>query len=420
MQPGTAQKWDQWAPWERSLAAQREAGFRAACDAAKLPAYRRAWVAAGLDPDGLRAEDWSRLPTISKETLIEGAQLAPPFGERLGVELAELAHVFVAPGPIYMPFTAPDLAHVATSFAKALSACGLVSSDVVDQTTMYNWVIAATVIDQALHRIGCCVVPGGIGQTDRHIEVIRGLGVTAVVAFPTFLEHIVALAAETGQELPLRKAVVMGELSRPDMKARFRAEHGLEVREFYGAADVGAIAWECEAGDGMHLRDDLLVEFLAPRSSIEATPTGTAPTELVVTDFHRRAMPVIRLRTGDLVDHVASGPCGCGRTSPRIRRIVGRASEITKVKGMFVVPRQVQDVFRSLGEERRFRLVVDRRDGGRDELTLELEGAGADPVTGLKEGVERVLRMRVALAIVDSLPEGGPLLVDRRLQRSDA
>ncbi len=419
MQAEVRHKWDEFASWSESTAVQREAALQAARRAAALPAYAEAWRHRGLEPSRIGVDDWQSLPMISKEILIDSAKQSPPFGGRLAVDVTELAHVFVAPGPLYMPFTASDLDRVAGSFAKALSACGLEKGDLVDQTTMYNWVIAATAVDRALQQIGCCVMPGGIGQTERHIEVIQALGVNAIVAFPTFLEHIVAVAAESGQALPLRKAVVMGELSRPDMKVRVREEHGLQVREFYGAADVGAIAWECEACNGMHLRDDLLVEFLAPGTDAAAIPETGSPAELVVTDFHRRAMPIIRLRTGDLVDQLMIDPCSCGRTSPRIGRIVGRASEITKVKGMFVVPRQVQDVLRRQGLECRFRLLVDRIDGGRDELTLELEGAPPARMDQLQDEVEKALRMRIGVAVVDSLPDG-PLLVDRRMPQQDA
>lgn len=385
--------------------------------ASVLPAFRNLWEREGVDPAAITSETWSHLPFLSKDMLIESAVNEPPFGDRLGVRCDELAHVFVAPGPIYMPFTRSDMVHVSGSFAKALSACGLGVGDLVDQTTMYNWVIAATVIDRALGLIGCGVIPGGIGQSDRHLDVIRNVGANAIVAFPTFLEHLLDLAAADGKPLPLRKAVVMGELSRPDAKEKFRSQYGLEVREFYGTADVGAVAWECEAGGGMHLRDDLLVEFVTPGAATPAVPTRGEPVEMVVTDFHRQAMPIIRLRTGDLIDEIFTAPCACGRTSPRIGRIVGRASEITKVKGMFVVPRQVQDVFQRNGIERAFRLVIDRADGGRDWLTLEVEGADIAQSDGLKAQVEQALRIRVDLKFVESIPQTGSRLLDRRLEQ---
>jgi phenylacetate-CoA ligase len=167
----------------------------------------------------------------------------------------------------------------------------------------------------------------------------------------------------------------------------------------------------------MHLRDDLLVEFVTPGAATPTIPARDMPAELVVTDFHRQAMPIVRLRTGDLVDELVTSPCPCGRPSPRINRIIGRANEITKVKGMFVVPRQIQDILHRNGIERRFRLVVDRVDGGRDELTLEIEGDALDDADALKTQAESALRLRIGLKLVGELPANGPRLVDARLQR---
>ena len=406
--------WSETISWAECGAAQRAAAVAAARRAFALPAYRAEWSHAGISAGDVTQDNWTRLPVLSKDALVEAGLREPPFGGRLGVPREALAHVFVAPGPLYMPYTARDLDHVAGSFAKALTACGIARGDLVDQTTMYNWVIAATVLDRALGMIGAAVVPGGVGQSERHMEVIRNLKVDAIVAFPTFLEHLLDAAAN-GDKLPLRKAAVMGELRHADAKARLQNAHGISVREFYGIADVGAIAWECEAGDGMHLRDDLLVEFLNPGDSEAVEPLSGRPAELVVTDFHREAMPIIRLRTGDLVDEIVAGPCRCGRTAPRIRRIVGRASEITKVKGMFVVPRQVADVMQRNGIERPFRLIVDRIDGGRDQLTLAIAGGALRESAALKTEVEKTLGMRIELAFVESLPEGGPRLEDRRM-----
>lgn len=405
---------DEYSSWASCQSAQQLAAVAVARRAADCEAYRTEWSIAGLAAADITPDTWARVPMLSKEALVDAARRMPPFGGRLGVERERLAHVFAAAGPLYMPFTAADLEHVVGSFAKALAGCGFAAGDLVDQTTMYNWVIAATVLDRAVLKLGCAVVPGGVGQSERHIEVIDHLGVNAILAFPTFLEHLLDQAAAAGQRLPLTKAAVMGELRDPQAKLRMHAAHGITVREFYGVADVGAVAWECSAGKGMHLRDDLLVEFVAPGRDEIVEPSPGQPAELVVTDLHRQAMPIIRLRTGDLIDGLERGPCSCGRTSPRFARIVGRASEITKVKGMFVVPRLVVDVMLKDGVDRPFRLLVDRIDGGRDELALEVAGEPFTDSEGFKARVESALRMRVALRFVDSLPEGGPRLVDRR------
>lgn len=385
----------------------------AAQRAARLPGYRDAWRAAGFDAGAIDAGNWSALPPLTKHQLIEAASEAPPFGGRLAVPASELAQVFVAPGPIYMPYGEADMEHVAASFARAFRGCGLEAANIVDQTTMYNWVIAATAIDRALRMIGCCVIPGGVGQTERHLEVIRAIGVDAIVAFPTFLEHILALSEDQGSPLPLKKAVVMGELSHPVSKRRIRETYGIEVREFYGTADVGAVAWECSAHSGMHLREDILVEFLSPDGNTPVEPSPDSPAELVVTDFHREAMPIIRLRTGDVIEDLDRRPCACGRNTPRFSRIVGRANEITKVKGMFVVPRQVEDTLRKLGHEAPFQLIVSRVDG-RDALALEIAGPRPAEPERLKSAIENTLRLGIVMRFINSIEPGGPRLVDLR------
>ncbi len=404
----------EYSPWEHCHAAQKSAAVQVARRAASIGQYLQEWRGAGLSEGDITARNWTRIPLLNKEALVESARRSPPYGDRLGVAKQEISHIFMAPGPIFMPYTASDLDHTAASFAKALIGCGLEAGDLVDQTTMYNWVIAATVLDMALRKIGCGVVPGGVGQSDRHIEVIAQLGIQAIVAFPTFLEHLLEQAAAAGRHLPLRKAVVMGEMHDPRTKLHIQQTYGVVVREFYGVADVGAVAWECEAGNGMHLRDDLLVEFVSPNQAQTVIPELGKPAELVVTDLYRQAMPIIRLRTGDMIDGLMTEPCACGRHSPRIRRIVGRSSEITKVKGMFVVPRLVVDVMQKDNLERRFRLLVDRLEGGQDSLTLEVEGAPFSAPDEFQAKVESALRVRVALRFVPELPEGGPRLIDRR------
>ena len=407
---------DEYSPWEASRAAQLSAAVAAARRAASIGRYQAEWGSLGITSNTIDAGSWASIPFLTKDKLVEAAREAPPYGNRLGVPKERVAHAFAAPGPLYMPFTTQDMDRVAGSFAKALASCGLQAGDLVDQTTMYNWVIAATVLDRALEKIGCGIVPGGIGQSDRHLDVIEGLGINAILAFPTFLEHLLEQAAAAGRRLPLRKAAVMGELHDPRTKQRIHDAHGVLVREFYGTADVGAVAWECAAGNGMHLRDDLLVEFVSPGLTQPVEPESGTPVELVVTDLHRQAMPIIRLRTGDLIDGLESAPCSCGRTSPRFKRIVGRAGEITKVKGMFVVPRLVVDVMQKENLERPFRLVVERSKGGIDQLTLEISGAPYADAPAFLAKVEAALRIRLAIQFVPQLPEGAPRLVDRRFQ----
>lgn len=376
--------------------------------AQSVPAY-----AAEFGGQDITAERWTEVPLLTKERLIEDVTDAQPYGGRLGVAPRDIAWVFVAPGPVYMPFTTEDLDALAGRFAGTFADGGFTADDVVDQTTLYNWVIAGTVLGKALERLGAAAVPGGSGDTQRHIDVISGLGATAILAFPTFLVHLLDTAAEQGRKLPLRRAMVMGELHDPREKDRIRSDYGIAVREFYGTGDVGPVAVECGVEPGMHLRTDVFVELIDPGTGKPATDVSPSrPAELVVTDPVRRAMPIVRLRTGDLVDTVATAPCGCGRATPRIGRIVGRVGDITKVKGMFVVPGSVKSVLLRHGLTGKYQLVVSRA-SGRDRLTVRMEGSRPDQWDPVLDDISQALRVRCESEFVGELPDERLLVDDR-------
>ena len=382
-----------------------------AVEIARLAATTRAYAADwGLDAESITPETWEAVPLLSKERLISAAT-DDPFGGRLTVQPADLAWVFAAPGPIYMPYTADDMRRVTTAYARALGSCGFGPADIVDQTLLYNWVIAATMVDQALRTLGCAIVPGGPGATDQHAEVIARVGVTGVVAMPSFLEHLLKTLGDRPHSL--RKAVIMGELSDAGAKQRISDTYGVTVREFYGVGDVGAVAYECERGEGMHLRSDLLIEFVNPETGEASSPTKGSPCEIVVTDFARQAMPIVRLRSGDLVDEIIYDDCGCGNSAPRISRIVGRANDITKVRGMFIVPSLITRTLGTMGIDSEHCVVVDRQQG-RDEIEVLISGAPTVDIELVSTALERAMRIRTAVRFVESLPPGEGVLRDLR------
>jgi phenylacetate-CoA ligase len=377
--------------------------------ASRIPAYAQEYGALEIS-----AETWRRVPLLSKEALIEGVSQTAPYGGRLGVDPTDIAWVFVAPGPIFMPFTAADLDALVGRFASTFASCGFTSADVVDQTTLYNWVIAGTVLGKALEKVGATALPGGSGDTQRHIDVIEQLGVTGILAFPTFLVHVLDTAAAQGRKLPLQRAIVMGELHDPREKDRILRDYGMSVREFYGTGDVGPVAFECGIEPGMHLREDVFIELVNPQTGEPvSTATTSEPAEIVVTDPVRRAMPIVRLRTGDLIDSVTTAPCSCGVTTPRIGRIVGRVGDITKVKGMFVVPGSVKSVLLRHGLVTKYQLVVTRADG-RDDLVLRVEGSPPVNWNEILQDVSLTLRVRCESQFVTEV-EGDALLVDQRM-----
>jgi phenylacetate-CoA ligase len=377
-----------------------------------LPAYASAWSAAA---DEIDASSFSSLAPASKSDLISAVTGDDPFGGRLGVTRREIHSVFVAPGPLYLPLAQGDFNALIEVQARALAASGINSGDIVDQTVGYQWVIGGTILHRALERIGCTVVPGGPGQTDLHAQSIAALSVTAIVAFPSFLEHLLNRAGELGLTLPLRVASVAGEMSDRSFKPRMESDFGIVVRERYATAEAGPLAYECEIGAGLHLDPSVYVEFIDPDNLAPRAIDDPALKEIVVTSQIRAAFPVVRFRTGDLVEDLETGPCECGRSTPRIRRIVGRSSTIPRVKGMFVVPQHVEDLLQKFNVQSRFQLRIDRPDR-LDRLTVAIERPeiSADDLIALGDEINSALRMRAELELVDSLPADAAVVEDRR------
>jgi phenylacetate-CoA ligase len=270
-------------------------------------------------------------------------------------------------------------------------------------------------LHRAVELTGATVVPGGPGQTDLHAQSIAALGVTAIIVFPSFLEHLLERARELELSLPLRIASISGEMTDGRFKERIERDHGILVRERYGVAEAGPVAYECHAGTGLHLDDSMFVEFIDPLTDEPRALDDPALKEIVVSSPWRTAFPIVRFRTGDLVEALDTAPCECGSHAPRIRRIVGRASAIPRIKGMFVVPRHVEDVLRRHGVGGRFQLRIDRPER-LDRLTVVFEGPAehAAPAGALRAELHEVLRMRVELEPVASLPADAPVVDDRR------
>ncbi|WP_203218558.1 phenylacetate--CoA ligase family protein [Saccharopolyspora spinosa] len=371
-------------------------------------AYASEWHRSAAE---VTAQTWETIPFLDKERLIASVTDEDPFGGRLSVSCSELAWIFAAPGPVYMPYTAGDMDRVAAAYGAALGSCGLGDEDIVDQTLLYNWVIAASMVDRGLRSLGCAVVPGGPGGTEQHADHIRRSGITGIVAMPSFLEHLLEVLGDRPHRL--RKAVIMGELRDADAKTRIEERYGVWAREFYGVGDVGAVAYECALGQGMHLRRDLLIEFVDPATGGIKEPAKGDPAEIVVTDFARRAMPIIRLRSGDLIDELITDPCACGNPAPRIPRIIGRANDITKVRGMFIIPQLVTRTLGQFGIEDEHCIVIDRTEG-RDLIEVLIVGAHRGNVPVVAAAVSDALRIRCDVRFVDSLPSGSGLLRDRR------
>jgi phenylacetate-CoA ligase len=281
---------------------------------------------------------------------------------------------------------------------------------------------AGTFMDDGYRMLGAAVLPGSVGMSDFHVEVMKLAKVTVIHAFTTFLAQLGEVVRQKGydprRDLAVRLGIIGGEIrSEAARRALGEPFGGIQIREQYGTAEVGIIANECEFGGGMHLSDDHVVEVIDPTTA-QPVEDG-AGGEIVVSDVWRQAMPIIRYRTGDLTEGLNLEACPCGRSAPRLKRIIGRASDIPRIKGMFVVPRNVQNVLDRYPELGRFQLIVERP-ARQDELTIKI--ALKHPVDmdalnpRLRAELHDALRLsaNVEFVAVQDLPDGTPLIDDRR------
>jgi phenylacetate-CoA ligase len=385
------------------------------------PFYQRRFDAAGVVPSKIDTmEALETVPPLEKPEIIADQTANPPYGSMLAVDPTDVVRQYIGPGPQTTFWTREDEAAVVDDGAWAFFTNGFRPSDTVDITIMYHWVIAGTLMDDSCRRIGCAVIPGGIGAAQQHLDVWRWSKVSAVFAFPTFLDEMADKARGLGivpiRDFQLRLATISGEQRTADAKSRMEEFWGgIRVREFYGGSEVPFIASEPEEGGWMHTNPDLLVEVIDPDTH-EPVDEGE-PGVVVATDLRRRAYPIIRYFTGDIVEGMTYELGESGRTTSRIGRILGRHGSILRVKGLFVVPTQVRAALDTVGGVGAFRLIANRP-GNQDTLTVMVEHP--DPGTpsiheevlrALKEGVR--LTCQVEVVAPGSL-EGSPLVEDRR------
>ncbi len=387
---------------------------------ARLPdqvahAQRRASAMAGL-LEGIRAAeirsraDLARLPVLRKSELLERQKATRPFGGFAAVVWGPAcARVFASPGPIYEPEGAR---RDYWRMARAFHAAGFRAGDLVHNTFSYHMTPAGSMMETAAHALGCTVFPAGVGQTEQQLAAITDLRPNAYAGTPSFLRILLDKAGELGVVPTFTKAFVSGEAFPPSQREAL-AEAGIDAYQAYATADLGLVAYETPAREGMVLDEDVVLEIVRPGTG-DPVAEGEVG-EVVVTTFNTD-YPLIRFGTGDL-SAVLPGFSPCGRTNQRIRGWLGRADQTTKVKGMFVHPGQVATVVTRHPEVRRARLVVDNPDQV-DRMTLhcevagEPEGLGAALVAGLREVTK--LRGEVRFCPPGSLANDGKVIDDQR------
>ncbi len=380
----------------------------------RAPGVRRRLQAARLTSKDLRdLEALARLPVMKKNQMPDLQQADPPFGGFCTVPMSKLRRIFVSPGPIFEPM-GPEVGgfHAETG----LFAGGFRPGDIVLNTFLYHLVPAAHELDEGLNLIGCAVVPTGVGNTETQIQVAKAVRATGYVGTPSFLMTILKRAEELKVgRLPFQVAQVGAEALPESMRRAFEEEYGIFTRQGFGTADIGLVAYECPEKSGMHLVDEAIVQVCDPQSG-EPLPNGKIG-EIVATVRHE-TYPMIRFGTGDLTV-VTDEKCPCGRTSARMLGWRGRADEVTKVRGMFIHPRQADEVAARVSGVSRYQVVVSRQDH-QDVLTFRIElaeGVQADAVTpALESAIRDVMKLRGQVEVVPrgAIPEGAKKISDER------
>ncbi len=353
----------------------------------------------------------ARIPVTRKSDLIALQKQAPPFGGMTAVASGKLGRIFASPGPIYDPQGATgDF----WRFGRALWAAGFRRGDVVHNCFSYHFTPAGFMVDLGAQAIGCAVFPAGVGQTEMQVKTISDLQAGAYAGTPSFLKIILEKADESGVDLScLRKALVSGEALLPAVRKAL-LERGIEVRQCYGTADVGLIAYESAPDAGLIVDEGVIVEIVRPGSNDPVSDGEVG--EVVVTNLSAE-YPLIRFGTGDL-SAVLPGQSPCGRTNMRIKGWMGRADQTAKVKGMFVHPSQVAEIARRHPQVVRARLVIEHDTQSNDRMTLHCEVAddGETLAPAIAATIREVTKLRGEVNVVapGSLANDGKVIDDLR------
>ena len=351
-----------------------------------------------LDLSGLAA-----LPVLRKSDLAKWQSEKPPFG---GMPVSNVAHIFQSPGPIYEP---GGITHDWWRMGRFLHAAGFGKDDIVQNCFGYHLTPAGMIFESGARAVGATVLPAGTGQTELQVTAARDVGTTAYAGTPDYLKVILDKADQMGVTLGFTKAAVGGGALFASLRQEY-ADRGIACLQSYATADVGNIAYESAAMEGMILDEQIIVEIVIPGTGTPVFPGEIG--EVLVTSLNPD-YPLIRFATGDM-SAVMAGQSPCGRTNTRIKGWMGRADQTTKIKGMFVRPEQVA-AFVSRHEEVDRARVIASREGEQDILTVQVECDGGD-ADAYAASVVDTMKMKGKVVVCDlgTLPRDGLVIEDQR------
>jgi phenylacetate-coenzyme A ligase PaaK-like adenylate-forming protein len=369
------------------------------------------WAAqlSGIDPATVTSRAaLAKLPILRKSDLVALQKTSPPFGGFAVVAPNKAKRLLMSPGPIFEP---EGYGSDWWGVARALFAAGFRAGDIAHNSFAYHLTPGGFLLESGLHALGCAVIPGGIGNTEQQVDAIAHLRPSGYVGTPDFLKILLDAAAKSGKDASsIRRGLVSGAALPPSLRAELGGR-GVAVLQCYATAELGVIAYESEAKEGMIVNETVIVEIVRPGTG-DPVADGEVG-EVVVTSFNRD-YPMVRLATGDL-SAVLAGASPCGRTNTRIKGWMGRADQTTKIKGMFVHPGQVAEVARRHPELGRLRLTV-TREAEQDVMTLHAECTQSGVEEAVMASLHAVTKLRGGVRVVPpgSLPNDGKVIADER------
>jgi len=382
-------------------------------------AFKEKMDSAGLKPKDIETiEDLEKIPVTNKSDLVELQKRSLPFGGFVGVPVEKLRRIYVSPGPIYEP---GERDYDEIAWAQGLYAGGFRPGDIAVNTFNYHMMpFAMNMVDNSLNMVGCITVPTGVGNTELQVNILKNLKATGFCGTPSFLLTIAEKAEKMGldlkRDLKLKVAFVAAEMLPESLRKTLEDKLGVILRQSYGTADIGSLGYECMEKNGMHVPDDKIVEITDHQTGRQLPPGQTG--EIVATTFNK-TYPLIRFGTGDL-SYLIDEPCPCGRTSPRLVRILGRTDQLTKVRAVFVHPGQADEVARRYPNISAYRVVVTReRDQDVMTFQVELRDENVDKEKlrkAIQNTIRDVMKVRGDVEFIPqgTIPEGAKKIEDER------
>jgi phenylacetate-CoA ligase len=365
---------------------------------------------AGVEPQSVTSRQaLASLPILRKSDLKELQHKNPPFGGFALLAPGKARRLLMSPGPI---FELEGHGKDWWDAARGLFAAGFRAGDIVHNAFAYHLTPGGFILEAGAHALGCAVIPGGVGNTEQQVEAIAHLKPSGYTGTPDFLKILLDAAAKLGKDVSSLKRGLVGGAALPPSLRQELASRGVEVLQTYATAELGIIAYESAAREGMIASETAIVEIVRPGTG-DPVAEGEVG-EVVVTTFNPD-YPMIRLATGDL-SAVLAGRSPCGRTNMRLKGWMGRADQTTKIKGMFVHPGQVAEISKRHPELGRLRLAV-TREAEQDVMTLYAECRPAEGIDqAIAETLQAVTKLkgRVKLVAPGSLPNDGRMIADER------